>query len=77
MTTYTIEQAALCDTLAKDLYDTHARFYQMPVPEFSTLSYRTKKLWIERALEAIEAVGPSKARVLATITPEAPWGVSA
>lgn len=77
MNTYTIPQAAICDSLARDLYESHARFYSIAVPDFSTLSYSTKKLWINRALEAIEAVGPSRARVLATITPETPWGATA
>ncbi len=77
MQTYTIPQAAYCDSLARELYDHHARFYDLSVPAFETLSTATKLLWINRALEAIEAVGPTRARVIATIRPETPWGIPA
>ncbi len=71
-----IRRAAICHTLAIYLYSSHADFYSLEERDFSTLSKVTKDLWIERALEAIEAVGPSRARVLARISESEPWGVT-
>lgn len=71
-------QLAECIALATALYERHAAFYQIDLRlRFVELPYRTKELWIDRALEVIEMVGPSRTKVIATITPDAPWGISA
>jgi hypothetical protein len=69
-----IRRASACHTLAVQLYGAWADFYRVPERDFSLLPRATKELWIDRALEAIEAVGPSRAKVLARISAETPWG---
>ncbi len=69
-----IRRAAACHTLAIQLYGAWADFYRVPEQDFSMLPRATKERWIDRALAAIEAVGPTRSKVIATISERAPWG---
>ena len=50
---------------AKCLYYLWGRFYNEPVIDFDRLSPTTKHLWVERAAEAIQAVGPRRPSMVA------------
>ena len=86
----TIHQNAVCIDGARALYYLHATYYGIPVAEFEKLTSAVKQQWIERAQEALEAVGPPRptmraeylegfhnGEVVGMITPEQPWGDAA
>jgi hypothetical protein len=75
---------------AECLYYNHAGFYDIAVPDWKHLPRATRDQWIESAKDAIEGVGPQRptrwaeyqagfnsSKVIARITPEAPWGETA
>jgi hypothetical protein len=80
----TIKQMAMLGTAAECLYYNHAGFYGLDVPDWKTLPRETRDQWIESAKDAIEGVGQPRAtpwqaygKVIARITPDAPWGETA
>ncbi len=73
MTSYTFKQTALCCVEGQRLYEAWAEFYGYEA-DWTSISKRRKDEWVETAKNAIEDVGPSRARVIATISPTEPWG---
>ena len=86
----TIKQMAMLGTAAECLYYNHAGYYEIAVPDWKTLPRAMRDQWIASAQEAIEAVGPPRltrwaeyhdgfnsSKVIARITPAAPWGETA
>jgi hypothetical protein len=86
MESRTLHQNLVCIDGARGLFYLHSTYYGIPVPDFDTLSPRTKQLWVDRAAEAIEAVGPARptlaaelaaGKVIGIISPEEPYGRTA
>ena len=85
----TIKQMAMLGTAAECLYYNHAGYYGLDVPDWKTLPRATRDLWIASAQDAIEAIGPPRltrwaeyregqhGKVIARISPSAPWGETA
>jgi len=83
----TITQLAMLGAAAECLYYNHAGYYGIAVPDWQHLPRAMRDQWIESAKDAIEGVGPQRltrwaeyqdgfnsSKVIARISPSAPWG---
>lgn len=74
----TTHQAMRCIAFARDFYYAHCDFHGIDTTDrpFAMLSRVEKDHWIKRAVDVMQDV-PPPSKVIATITPDAPWGISA
>lgn len=56
----TLFQCAMAIDTARALYEGHAQFYGIGYMPWESLSARAKHLWVERAVDAFEMVGPTR-----------------